>query len=532
MNVLFVDDQASVLDGIATGLNFGELGVGNVRYASGTNSALALLAERPVDLLFCDIEMPGRDGLELTREVREKYPETLIVLLTSHAEFEFAQECMRLGCYDYILQPAPYDVIEQVIRRARQRLEEQRRKRQLYDVGSRMRTSGMELLDSLTLNLLNSSPVEMREAVEMLQLLDYPLDADTPTRLLLFHFSGFRSSETPMATEKEIHRLLDDSMKQSELAFSALHLSARDHRGQFLMLLFPSDRKLEAELSDEELRRLFDCVCRGRPKESILCCAGEKKPLDLQHTQLRGLRDVIDGRRPAESVLFLNHSGESRPTAPGLLSGRGSHWRALLSSGQHRLLLNEFEACLRGIEAMSTGRVKALCDLHQRVTHMFFNYFYENSMDVQRLFRSTYTYTEYMSSFSDPEALRSAVAYMLRQAEELEQGMAPSSNIDRAKSFISENLANPITVKDVADYVFMSPEYFTKQFKKETGQNIKEYITLTKLAAAKDMLEHSDIPVGMVALELGYTNFSHFSQVFRKYENMSPSEYRNKLEES
>lgn len=40
------------------------------------------------------------------------------------------------------------------------------------------------------------------------------------------------------------------------------------------------------------------------------------------------------------------------------------------------------------------------------------------------------------------------------------------------------------------------------------------------------MLEHSNISVGMVALELGYANFSHFSQVFKKYENMTPSEYR------
>ena len=162
---------------------------------------------------------------------------------------------------------------------------------------------------------------------------------------------------------------------------------------------------------------------------------------------------------------------------------------------------------------------------------MFFNYFYENGADVHNLFRSKYSYNEYMSSFSDPDALRRAALYMLRQAEELEQGKIPDSDIEKAKTFISENLANPITVKDVADYVCMSPEYFTKLFKRETGQNIKEFITLTKLAAAKDMLEHSNIPVGMVALELGYTNFSHFSQVFKKYEDMSPSDYRNQYAE-
>ena len=151
---------------------------------------------------------------------------------------------------------------------------------------------------------------------------------------------------------------------------------------------------------------------------------------------------------------------------------------------------------------------------------------------MHRLFSSEYTYNEYMSSFSDPEALCAAAVYMLRQTEELEQLLAPSSNIEKAETFISENLSNPITVKDVAEHVFMSPEYFTKLFKRETGQNIKEYITLTKIETAKDMLEHSSIPVSMVALELGYSNFSHFSQVFRKYENMSPSEYRSTHKEN
>lgn len=97
------------------------------------------------------------------------------------------------------------------------------------------------------------------------------------------------------------------------------------------------------------------------------------------------------------------------------------------------------------------------------------------------------------------------------------------------KSFIMENIADPITVKDVADHVGLSAEYFTKMFKRETGQNIKEFITLMKVEAAKDMLERTNLSVGMVALELGYSNFSHFSQVFRKYENITPSEYRAQI---
>ena len=52
-----------------------------------------------------------------------------------------------------------------------------------------------------------------------------------------------------------------------------------------------------------------------------------------------------------------------------------------------------------------------------------------------------------------------------------------------------------------------------------------------KVDAAKDLLDHSEIPVSLVALELGYTNFSHFTQMFKKFENMTPSEYRKRKSE-
>ena len=528
MRVMFVDDQISVLKGIAAGVRFQEIGVRDVRYATGTDSALAQLADRPVDLLFADVEMPGRNGLDLVREVHARWPDTLVVLLTSHAEFEYAQESTRLGCFDYVLQPAPYDVIEEVIQRARQQLQERLRRGRLAEIGKRMRTSGMELLDSLTLGLLSRAEAERRESIEMLELLDYPLEADSPSRLLLFYFAGYRRAESPLTGEKSIHRAFAEAMKRSELSFTTLHLSALDHRGSFLLLLFPADGQRSTEISDADVRRLFECVCLARPNEPIQCCAGGRLPLDRQQEELARLRDTMDGKERGEGLLFLTSGGEHVGFPGAWLEGDGSRWSTMLATGQRRSFLNEFEAALSGIESMPTGRSKALCLLHQRITHVFFNYFYENGADIQRVFQSQYSYNEYMSSFSDPDAMRIAVAYMLRQSEELEQTAAPVSSIEKAKNFITENLSNPISVKDVADYVYMSPEYFTKLFKRETGQNIKEYITLSKIEAAKDMLEHTAIPIGMVALELGYSSFSHFSQVFRKYEDLSPSEYRSR----
>ena len=72
-------------------------------------------------------------------------------------------------------------------------------------------------------------------------------------------------------------------------------------------------------------------------------------------------------------------------------------------------------------------------------------------------------------------------------------------------------------------------DYFTKLFKKEVGQNIKSYILQVKVEIAKDLLGNPNIPISMVALDLGYSNFSHFTQVFKKLEGITPTDYRKNI---
>lgn len=528
MNVLFVDDQTSVLDGIAASVHFDGLGVENICYAASAKRAMEIVESTPVDVVASDIEMPGEDGIWLIRTLRERFPEVLTIMLTSHADFEYAQESVRLGCFDYLVQPASPEEIERVLRRALQFIYERNKRNQLYEVGRRLQTGEMELLDGVAMNLFSTKPEDVRSSLELLGLLGYPAASGKQAQILMFTFEQFRKSDVPVVLEKEIHRHMFEALKQAELAYPLVPLSTV-HDKRFILLLFSAVQD-EPGLTAEGYRRFFEALCREMPKDKIRCYVGGAAPLGEMRAEYCRLRDCINGKREDADILRLTYdAGDSAERNSDYITGSGSRWRTLLAVGQYRLLMSEFEKCLNEIEMGSANKAKALCDLHQRMTHMFLSYFYENSSDVHELFHNQYSYNDYMDSYSDADSLREAMVYMMKQVKELSAKQAPKSDIERAKSFIIDNIADPITVKEVADYVCLSAEYFTKSFKKETGQNIKEYITLTKVETAKDMLEHSSIPVSMVALELGYTNFSHFSQVFRKYENMSPSEYRSKV---
>ena len=77
-----------------------------VAEADGTDAALALLdRDGEVPLVISDLHMPGRDGLELLREVRIRYPDTAVVMLTGDGDVATAVECLKIGARDYLSKP-------------------------------------------------------------------------------------------------------------------------------------------------------------------------------------------------------------------------------------------------------------------------------------------------------------------------------------------------------------------------------------------------------------------------------------------
>jgi two-component system, response regulator YesN len=72
--------------------------------------------------MLCDIEMPAESGLSLFRWVKKKGINVECIFLTAHADFIYAKEAIQLGGFDYILQPARYEDIEQAIVRAEEKI--------------------------------------------------------------------------------------------------------------------------------------------------------------------------------------------------------------------------------------------------------------------------------------------------------------------------------------------------------------------------------------------------------------------------
>ena len=528
MNVLIVDDQISVLNGILSGVHFKELGIDTVRTATSSEQALVVFRQMPVDIMLSDIEMPGENGLELNKEVQELYPDTLRILLTSHAEFSYAQESVKLGCFDYLLQPAPYEVIEECLRRALQHIYQQRKRERLYQYGQLLETNETELMDHVVTKMFSRVPEDVDASLEFLNKMGYPINKEKRIQVILISALSFRTSNEPVFSEKSIHKAISNALKQANIIYPILKLSTVNRFRQFVLVLFSATPE-EQIIAVEQYQAFYEKLCAELPNESLTCYIGEWVAFETVRDEMKVIHAYIDENISNSAGIYLASGQDISTAAATNLAESAERWETLIAAGQKRILEVEIEEFLKNTVANSPNKFRALCELHQQLTHIFFGFFYSNNADTSDLFKDEYTYADYMDSFKDTDSLRKSVSFMLNAIDHMQKGNMSKSDVEKAKGFIADNITNPITVKDVADFVNLSAEYFTKLFKRETGQNIKEYIARSKISAAKEMLEHSNISVGMIALELGYSYFSHFTQVFKKYEHMTPSEYRSRF---
>ena len=116
--VMIIDDEPIIRKGIRSIINWKQYDCEVCAEASDGEEGKSLIEALRPDILLTDIRMPGTDGLAMIRAVKDLVPDCKIIILTGYRDFDYVQEAIKLGVFDFVLKPSKIEELTAVLSRA------------------------------------------------------------------------------------------------------------------------------------------------------------------------------------------------------------------------------------------------------------------------------------------------------------------------------------------------------------------------------------------------------------------------------
>ena len=527
MTVLVIDDQIHVVDGILSEVDWDRLGIETVWKAYSAAEAKGILLLNQVDIMLCDIEMPGENGLSLLKWTLDQGMETECIFLTAHADFVYARTAMQLGSFDYILQPARYEDIENAILRVKQRIKEKRDQKKYYSYGKTL----FEERDRITDQLIGEWYQEpenggcCRKLLEDMQKMGKPVCNTSPARLLLCQVLKWNNA----ASDRELFRnscanILEELLQEWE---QKAHIGSLNQEEYIFILYGTVQKQPESTKMWEILRKFFSAAGQFFSCDMALY-VGNMVMFEDMPCELAVIRQLKEDNVARRSGVYRAENGEDR-VEPQIRQPDFRTWEKLLLQGMGKQVYEDAMRYLQELsdaDCLNAGNLqkfysdfyRVICLAEERTDTAWEDIFPEEEQRQTAL--HAYETLQDMQLF-----LKTVTSYF--SGEEVDAGRAVGQ-VDAIKEYIYHHLDSDIRREDIAVAVFMNPNYVSRLFKKVEGISLKEFIVQEKMKMARALLLNSQLPVSIVALKVGYSNFSHFSQVYRKFFGVSPTDERKR----
>jgi two-component system response regulator YesN len=529
--LLIVDDEVHAANGVRTGIEWNRFDISNVFVAYNIRQAKEIFDSHSIDLMICDIEMPQGNGIELLTWVKENHPNTESIFLTCHADFAYAKQALQLGSFDYLLKPIRYQELELVVGKAIQSITQEHENRKFtetlkhyYDLWS---THHPLLVERLWLDLINKSVSPSAQQIdEILQKRGIAYSSQSrfiPILISIRKWEKKFSDRENKIMEYALRNAVEHSFELDGLQGNVVQIPPN-----YLVLLLPEGHGLFAAY--EQLHRIladYISYCSKYFYCQLSSYIGNPTLILNVHDTVRLL--IYQDRNNVTNFKKVYQFNEvdlliNRTKLPNI-----EYWLDLLKQGSKNTLLEEVE---RELETLKSGDCNAqiLQDFYHDFLQMVYYVIQLKGLQAHRIFsgnispdqilqatRTVSNLQEWCKSISER-----AIDFILTAEEN-------QTVVDRVKKYITENINKDLSRDMIAEFIYLSPDYLSRIFKKETGVTLNDYLIEERCKYAKDLLIQSDLPVSEIAASAGYTNFSHFSKMFKRVTGVNPLEFRKSL---
>jgi two-component system response regulator YesN len=529
MTVLIVEDDLLTAEVVRDSINWEFFEINKVEIAHNVSGAKKIFAENVPDIVICDIEMPKGSGLDLLKWVRENNLKSEFIFLTNHESFDFASEALEYNAISYITKPFDIAKTEKAIAKAVDKIKKENMTQQFSEYGKYWLENKRVIVSDFWKELLFFGiPAKKSEILNEIKKRKLSVDSESLYRIVLISVLKSENKEFFWDEKTFEYAMIKFSSEiiSGDLDFEHIIYYATE-RNYYVAIM------LQDETEDSKIKEKcneFIELYKKYFKYDAACYISENVPLDQLASKRMKLEEIDAENFVSRSRTFFEDDAEL-VNIPKQYSLDTAELIYLFEKGEKIKIVNFIKKELEDLASQNALDALAIYSIHHDFMQIVYAFLYKKEIQAHKLFSDkTSQKLNLKADNSVFDMLKWVQFVAFKTVDYVDEVKKSQSIIDKAKQYVNEHYKENITRNDVASSVFLTPEYFAKMFKAQTGITIKDFINQCRIEKAKDMLENTGASISEIAFEVGFDNFSYFSTVFKKLTGTSPQLFRKKDE--
>lgn len=532
--VVLVDDDNLVTKFMEKMIPWEERGFKVMTSFQDSEKALEYLKNNPYDVLITDISMPRMNGIELLTRLKEIKRLKKHVILSCHGEFHFAQQALKLGAFDYILKETMEEEhIIELLEKLKKELDKTSNNREYELKISKLLKANNAAFKSQFLESLMKEPVTKdwewwKEQEELLEM-DFSNKSYTVVLCFIDQFEeAIKYFETDTLLQFSINNILEEVLQKYNRDIQIFYLN-----NKFLLLFQRKDsKKLEVQQVVEEIMKeghrkvesflkisLTSVIDLGNQKSGQIVQSIQKliKNEEQRFYYTYGSIQSFRFLPYYETSIFKSYMDVLQQLKTFILNKQGEKIDSFINKKVEEIRDRRFPP-----KVVRDWAMKLILDV--KISLNAISYFEEqtyNSM-TSKLIQKAENYQALEN------VLKKICQQFLQQINTIDK-ISKNEDVINAQKYVLSHLDKKISLKDISAFLHLNPSYFSRLFKKETGESFIEFVTRMKMEKAMELLDNTTKPVDQIALELGFDSNSYFFKTFKKTVGLSPKAYKFKI---
>ncbi len=517
---LIVDDEKMIRMGMRKAIPWDSIGISSVFVAKSGREALAIIREHKPEVLITDIKMDEMTGLELIDQAKKFVPEIRVLVLTGYDDFEYARRCIKLNVQDFFLKPIDEKALMESVRKQVDYLESNKIDK-LADVNeNRARAVAEQMnIEKLLQNLVyNRSTNEQVD--EFCAKYGYCTDQTVQVAVLppALTLENGKSDEYYTAlTIKNICIDLVDARNRG--------LTFIDEYGRIVIAFFLHDQKgcstvewlheLNSILGDEY----------GRPPKMAI--GNPVASLRYLHLSYNDAVHLLEHENSEYDDIILAKGHRNRNYVfQEIFQEMKSAMSANIGDIERTLGIFDRFCLVADCYHLSDSAIRRCC--YEMASSVFYDHLCHTGKEADDRLDALINSLMNLRGEEQLQLVRQFLNKLLDDKEDL-QGY---EIVNRAKRYIHEHLPDDLSVTGIASFLYVTPNYLSRLFKKTTGEGCNEYIVRKRIEKAKLLLETTQLQTFRIAEMVGYNDTNYFSLAVKKSTGVSPKKYRESFQKS